>query len=62
MKTKSQLAKILFAVIFVLVLMGASAIAPADKPAPASPANGGVDIERIMLAQFVPCPNGRCRR
>ena len=62
MNKSSHLSKILFVLIFGLVLLGASVTTPADKSAPAGPANEGVNSERIVLAQFVPCPNGRCRR
>ena len=60
MKTKSHLSKILFALVSGLVLFGAS-IAPTDKPASSGTGTDAVSAP-IVLAQFVPCPNGRCRR
>lgn len=61
MKTKSHLSKILFVLIFGLVLFGASISASTDKPAPLGAATD-TGSAPIVLAQFVPCPNGRCRR
>ena len=62
MNTKSHLLKILCALILVPVPPGASVIAPADWPASAGGMKDSIRSAPIVLAQFVPCPNGRCRR
>jgi hypothetical protein len=62
MKTKSHLPKILSVLVFELAFIGASVTAPADRPVPVGAANDGAQSAPIVLAQFVPCPNGRCRR
>jgi hypothetical protein len=55
------LSKTLFILLFGLVLFGASITAPANKLAPSGAATDAGSAP-IVLAQFVPCPNGRCRR
>ena len=62
MNTKPHLPKILCALIFVLILLGASATAPVDRPTSAGGMKDSIRSAPIVLAQFVPCPNGRCRR